>query len=95
MILKVPHLNNVLGELGAAINLSDPVFLSFDAFVINCMVSKQHIFWFSPIFKISKGSEYLKTCHRHIIILEELIVIFLKIFFDLDQKRKNETGFQK
>ena len=55
MSLKVPHLNNVLVELGAAINLSDPVFLSFDAFVINCMVSKQQIFWFTPIFKISKG----------------------------------------
>lgn len=80
MILKVPHLNNVLVELGAAINLSDPVFLSFDAFVINCMVSKQQIFWFTPIFKISKGSEYLKTCHRHIIILEEVIDFFEDFF---------------
>ena len=40
MILKVPHLNNVLVELGAAINITDPILLSFDAFVINCIVSK-------------------------------------------------------
>ena len=40
MISKVPFLSDVLAELEAAMNIADPVFLSFDAFSTTHVVSK-------------------------------------------------------
>ena len=65
-ISKIPFLNVL-----AALNLTDLVLLSFDPFSTNHIDTEnehykkflniKRFFWFTPIFRISKGREYFHS----------------------------------